>query len=859
MKKAAFIVLLLITAGCGNSLKHSWKNFTAYYNTFYDAKKDFKKGLAEVNKQPIQIRPDTLVLVHPTPPLAGKQNFNNAVNNAADILRRFPNTKWTDNALLLIGKSYYYLHDFFKAQQKFNEVLALDEQTPLKQRAVIWEGRTLLGISSFEHGITFLNSELKKYRGDWKARNKAECQILLAEHNAMMNNWNRAASLLRSALKHTHDKKLRGRSYFLLGQLLLRQQDYSSAFKAFSRVQRNHLDYAYQYWAYIKRGEMARKSGNLALASSIYSSMINNNKNFKRRGEIYYQQALNYMGKGEYQKALTDFKKVLNSSSANSSDELLGKSYFKLGQLYRDHLKNYKMAAAYFDSASTQYSGMSRGVNTQKVHRLASAYKKYVELKHEIDRDDSLLALGSLSKKALRKKLVSIHHQQKHSLETRSNAFRGQNNPSNSVTRNIDTPAKSDQGAAKYGFLDYKNAQMVRREKQKFIAVWGQRPLEDNWRRKDVGTAANTSGNQDLSAAPDSSGSNRPLGTAEGKMSGLNIGNIPETARARKKLQHQQLQTKYQLGSLFFLTLNQPDSAAYYYHRILHGKASSSLQARALYSLYELYHLNEQPDSASKYKAKILNNFKGTRFARQIQKNSGNAPVATSAVQDDSTGNLIERMRQILNLSDSLSEKNVAAKLHSLALNHMQSPEAPLIYYQAIRHYIRFAELSDSVRAIPDTLMTVAPDSVTASYTGQYWDRVRKMIQKFKKSFPDDAHRHQVNLWLSILEDSTSKKSIPTCKTLGVRPRIIPGKKHFVRSIKLPEKVKHLNMSGNIRFQLTIKKDGSVGAYKLLSPPTHTGLEQAYEKAIRNSLHFKPIQQHGKAVKVSCKVTFPVH
>ena len=97
MKKFALIfTVILFSFSC------------AYYNTFYLARKDFNK--AEENRRN-------------TPnPQVQTALYTEAIKKASKLLEFYPKSKWVDDALLLIGKSYYYQAEFTKAERKFREL-----------------------------------------------------------------------------------------------------------------------------------------------------------------------------------------------------------------------------------------------------------------------------------------------------------------------------------------------------------------------------------------------------------------------------------------------------------------------------------------------------------------------------------------------------------------------------------------------------------------------------------------------------------------------------------------------------------------------------------------------------------------
>lgn len=846
---------MLVLAGCGSSLKNSWSNFTAYYNTFYNAKQDFAEGINLVEKQPVQLNPDTLIQAHPTPVLTGEEHFERAVDNAAQVLRRFSNSKWTDDALLLMGKSYYYLQEYFLARQKFEEILDLPSQTPLKQQAVIWKARTLLAIDSYSEGIQFLENQLDNFQGNWRADNKAEVQVLLAEHLAMLGNLKESARILEEAVPNLEKEALKGRSYFLWGQLLEKNNELIKAFQVYDNVERYFLDYEYIYWAEMKQAKVSRMGDRTELAITIYYNILRDDKSFERRYGIYYQLAQTYEEQGNYPQAESTYKYILANSTQSSARQLLANTYYQLGQLYSDQYSDYSLAAAYFDSSSSLSVPTMQG-SGENPDKMASAYNRYLTFKQEINRADSLLQLGELSEQKLEAKLVAIRQQRRETMQQSQNVVQQTRN----TLANIDNTDEISQTAGQntvpsaFGFLNYRNKELLQQGRQQFIAEWGQRPLVDNWRRREAILDSDIS-ETSTDTSSEESQQNQQQPTVNETL-GINIDEVPRTEKAKEKVRNEQLNTLYRLGSLFFLTLNQPDSAETYYRRILEQSPPDELEAQTLYSLYELYKLEQQPDSITLYRDRILQSYPDSKYAAQILENDNGDHIQPAG--EDSTQVLRRKVQEVLTKTgrDTPSVQK-AEQLRQMAINDTSSPLASAIFYEAIRESIQYAHYRDSVIAAADILEKGAA-SRDRLYTGSHWDEVRNLIIEFQERFPNAKQLEQVNTWLNVLKQPEQIQEIPTCETLDIEPTMIQEKTAFIQSISLPEKVRDMNISGILRYQLTITEQGRVEAAQLLSNPTGLGIEEAYREAILSRLRFEPVIHNGEAIRVNCEVEFPI-
>jgi tetratricopeptide (TPR) repeat protein len=132
------MLLILLLAGCSAGMKNRWVDFNAYFNTYYNAQESYKRGYTLVQNQVVVFNPARPIKVHLTPARAGQSDFEKAIEKSANILREYPDSRWADDALELIGKSYFYLGQYYSAEQKFDEVLMASPNDDLRQQAILW-------------------------------------------------------------------------------------------------------------------------------------------------------------------------------------------------------------------------------------------------------------------------------------------------------------------------------------------------------------------------------------------------------------------------------------------------------------------------------------------------------------------------------------------------------------------------------------------------------------------------------------------------------------------------------------------------------------------------------------------------
>ncbi|PAU93325.1 hypothetical protein CK503_12965 [Aliifodinibius salipaludis] len=847
----------IFLVGCGSSLKSSWNNFTAYYNTFYNAHENFKAGLKKVNNQPVTIDPSSPVRVHRGPNKAGYNDFENAINKGAQVLREFPDSKWIDDAIFLIGKSYYYRQEFYPALQKFEELMDAGSSPKMISFAVIWKGRTQLDLKQYRSGISYLESELEQYPAKWPQKYRGEIQAMAGQHHAMLENWEESSDYLFDATSNIRDKTLLGRTYFLLGQVLEQKERYGEAYNAFGEVQNNFPDFEYLYWSQFKQADIAREEKQFDLALDIFQRLRNDDKNLDRRGRLLFEIAKTHEMRGEPKQAEKLFKNLLYGTESQSQPrELQADIYFRLGKIYSDQYDQYQVAAAYFDSSSTIKSSSRSDTNEDNPEELAETYGEYTELQKSITRADSLLKLGSLTKQELDSALTAIRIQKKRELEEAEGG-------ESTVIANAEMTGEESMGTpeipTRYGYLNYKNAELVDQYKTQFRLRWGDRPLVDNWRRAEVIRGAERQ--EDFETARDQL--QKGADNSESVVA-TNLENIPRTDEQKNQLLIEKANAQYNLGNLLFLNLNMPDSARHYFHKVLKNDIAEELHPPAMYSLFEIFSTENNPDSLQYWGKTIRKTYPGTKYAQRVDVRLG------GTFEQDTTTNLLDQYYH--NLEDTTSQKPL--KLRKLALNNRSSELAPHIFYQSIEAYIKQAkngsgfvdstykrslsdDLSDSARV--DSVTISAASEQQLQFSGAAWDSVRFAIHQFDTTFPNAEQQQRVNKLKKVLEEHRSaSQEKTTCKDLGISLSVEPGMASFLSQVTYPEKLEGTSLSGKMIYSFTVTKQGEVKSYELISQKTSLGIEEAFEEAFEQHLQFAPLEADEAPDEITCRVSFPI-
>ncbi len=641
------VVLGVVLGGCTvtSFLGNQYTDFTAYYNKFYNAEKAFEKGLKRISPDNRSVdRTRYLSIFRKPGENANTSSFDKAIRKSADVLRDNPDSKWVDDALLLIGKSYFYQGNHVGASQKFREVLSLDAERAGEAR--FWLARTLLEVKRYEEAAEVIRVGVQEGApSSWTAR----LHLVQGELHTEQGRWEEAAQALSRGLKGDLPDRPAARAAFLLGQALETLGKLGPARTAYREVQEYGPSYSLGFAARLSEIELQGRSGNASRARERLEELAGDEKNYEQRGEIAVVRARIFRSQGQLDRARQALTDMLYRKDAPRAAE--GRLHYDLARLYRDEYEDFSQAAAHFDTASTSLAQGQTQENRQArrlpgapqdVGSEADRYRELAERAQEVARLDSLLRVGRMSDRAFQRFVEDLRRQRQAEQKARAaeqdeqqsrRLQRGQQ-PLREQRRGAASAANTGQSDA--GFLFHKNPSRVQQGKRQFEQTWGDRPLVDNWRRQraiqNLSTASDRG--KEEGGTPESPGS---PAAEEGRTqaspnveSTLDLSAIPRDSASQAKMEAERAVTHYELANSLFLAAGRPDSAATWYRRILQENGDHPVARRALYALAESYRAQGDTTAAQQTYRRLVDRFPETDLAQRARQRLGQRQRASN-------------------------------------------------------------------------------------------------------------------------------------------------------------------------------------------------------------------------------------
>jgi len=464
-----FIFFSMIAWACSQQSTRpaakAFHNINAKYNAIWQADRLYKelvmKSWEERNENyslPLSIFP----AIDSSFGQAHSNEIGNLIRKASLVIDRHQNSKFIDDAYLIIGKGRLLKGDIKNAAETFKYINSIDHDEITQANALIFLYQIYLDQKDFESALNVENF-IKEV--PLNASQKTDFILNKAYYHQLKSEIPVAIALLNEEILHVKSKMQKARLYFVLGQLFQSQGKNSLAQENFNLVKNNKPTYELQLNAQIESKKLSGQVGDL-------EKMLKEPKNLDKQSEIY-------LALGQLSYANKDFEKAREYwSKASNNNPNKGELYLKLGQLFVNPLKRYPEAALYFDSAATFLPSSHIEFNSAQKFKKNWAY--FNQLNNTIIEEDSLQKMGKKSIEELSQiyqKYVMAKTRKLDSLQKKTEI------KTNAVATFTRRPTSPEQQS----FYYYNDMARIQGS-QEFNFKWGNRALEDFWNRKNKNT-----------------------------------------------------------------------------------------------------------------------------------------------------------------------------------------------------------------------------------------------------------------------------------------------------------------------------------------------------------------------------------
>ena len=510
---ALLLPLLAVVTGCSTSrntaASRQYQALVTRYNVYFNGSEAYRKGYEAQEKA----KKDNLLEILDLYPISdekvrstGTSSFDIAIEKAQkgiklhSISEKPKKKKGTPtasekafqskneynpflwHAWFLMADAQRQKGDFIEAASTYSYITKLYYDEP----EIVAEAQYKIAQCYSELGWNYEAEELFQRSGETKTNmsRHLDYQARFASHLLSQERYEETIPLLEEAINRKGVSKLqRIRERYLLAQLYKTTDRNDEAYRTFGKVIRMSPPHEIEFHARIQQTETMARNGNMRKIMKKLKRMERDPVNKDNLDQVYYAMGNIHLMRGDTATALSYYNQGVDKGQKASDEK--GILLLTMADLYWN-MRDYP-------NASRCYS--------QAVGMIGTSHKEYatVKLRSEVLEDlvksdgtvklqDSLQWLSTLPEERLYviidKVIEDLKEQERLEEERRKKEAKEAARQGAASAMSIDT----DEGSE--GQWYFYNPKVVTRGKKEFSKQWGDRKLEDNWRRSNKTTLA---------------------------------------------------------------------------------------------------------------------------------------------------------------------------------------------------------------------------------------------------------------------------------------------------------------------------------------------------------------------------------
>jgi tetratricopeptide (TPR) repeat protein len=352
---------------------------------------------------------------------------------------------------------------------------------PAYQEGVLWMARTLIERDNYDAAQRYI-SQLERSPATFKDV-RSDLAAVEAYYHLSRKNYDGAIKPLEKAVELAEKRQDKARYTYIMAQIHQASGRGDDAYVAYEKVLKYGPEYEMEFSSKLNMATNAWLNGKGTAddAKGNLAKMLKDDKNEEYQDQIYFAMAQIDLKNGDRPSAIKNFSLSLKTGRQSRTQK--SEAYLKLADLFMED-EDYLSAKYYYDSTLQVLA--STDERFDRVTKLSRSLTEIAQNLETLELQDSLIRIASLSEDEKKKLAFEIKKQQDE--ERRKNIANKLNsgqsgNPKNRIAPGQQLRPGAPSALQKESTFFAYDDRKLKRGTRDFTRKWGDRKLEDNWRR----------------------------------------------------------------------------------------------------------------------------------------------------------------------------------------------------------------------------------------------------------------------------------------------------------------------------------------------------------------------------------------
>ncbi len=620
LTKSVVLVLFLlgvqVFVGCSTKKKafanKAYHYTTARFNGYFHGREAYKEAKKALYKAHVDNYEQTLSVYRYGSKAQVESQYsalNRAIQKSTKMVEKHSmrfkskgklveSNKMIDDCYFLLGQSQFLKMQYDSAENTFKYLLAHFEHSPLFYEVELALIKTLI----YQENYVDAETKFKAIEEDefFDEQHRGKHDVLRALYYINTQDNVQAIEYLVKALPEVKKSRLRLRLKYILAQLYSAENQLKKASLLFEELAKKAVFYEMEFNAKLSLAKTHQGKDSDKIVS-ILNKMLKDNKNKDFQDQIYFTLAQVHEKNGDEEIAMKNYKLSAQKSVNNPKQKAL--SYLAVAD-YNFKIPEYVQAQMFYDSSMIS---LPKGYpDYELIKNRANNLTALVEQLNVVSREDSLQRIAAMPENerlALIDGLIQELEEEEEAVEIALQA------------KLLKIKADAVTQVNKGGWI-FDNPVMLASANAEFIGLFGNRKLEDNWRRSDR-SSVSLEELEDLSEEEGDELGNEEL--SEDKTVAYYTKNLPFSQAAVDSSNIKIERALHQTALIFNNKLNDQEKANFYFEELNRRFPKNDKRPQSLYQLYRNYDKAGDRENAAISKSLILSEFPSSEYALLIK------------------------------------------------------------------------------------------------------------------------------------------------------------------------------------------------------------------------------------------------
>ncbi len=652
-------LLLLIFLSACSVRKNNWatRNYHAlitHYNIYFNGNESYKEGLKRLNEDPKDDYSKLLPLYTISIPDNGKSvesEMDKAIEKCRKAIKlhsiqkkpKIDRKKLKDAkyqaflkkeeynsqlkyAWILQGKAEFHKGDFMGAVATFSYIMRhYSTEFDVVLEAKIWQARAYAEMGWLYEAEEIL-SKVNPNEVDYKMSafyEGANADLLLKQKR-----YKEALPFLVASIEHERNKVQRTRNMYVLAQLYQILGEEKEANNYFQQViKSSSTSYTMNFNAQINSAELIADGDTKKVLKSL-GKLAKDGRNKEFLDQIYFAEGNIHLKNGDELAAIESYKKAIESSSRNGIEKALVE--IKLADLYYEKRNYLEAQPCYSDAAqilNNEHDEYRRVTNRAEVLSELSADYQTVLLQDSLQRiaqmpeDEQLAFIEKVIENVIKEEELQRQREEEE-------AYAAQR-----ASANTSTLPNFQNSSTDWYFY---NSNLINKGKSEFMRKWGNRRLEDNWRRQNKMMVVDESENMYADDEEIDSLRIADRNITDNKKPEFYFNQLPNTPAKIKQSNEMIANSLFNMGYVYSLKLEDDEMAFETFEQLQTRFPNHEKIPESYYYCYQIAKKRGDELMAKRYSDLIVRNYPESTFAFVLSKSDYVSTMSDMYLKQDS-------------------------------------------------------------------------------------------------------------------------------------------------------------------------------------------------------------------------------